>query len=94
MECFWVMGQRLDFLAISETTGGHYSFFHVFIPAGPPGPLPHIHGDADEFFFVVEGRVDAARSRVTTVPRTVPQCCRHGSTDGSTGPRAPRPGSR
>jgi mannose-6-phosphate isomerase-like protein (cupin superfamily) len=58
MECFWVLGQRLDFLAISETTGGHYSFFHVFIPAGPPGPLPHIHRDADEFFFVVEGRVD------------------------------------
>src|SRR4051794_40550941 len=58
MECFWVLGQRLDFLAIGETTGGRYSFFHVFIPAGPPGPLPHIHRDADEFFFVVEGRVD------------------------------------
>jgi hypothetical protein len=26
-----------------------------------------------------------------TVPRTVPQCCRDRSTDGSTGPRAPRP---
>src|SRR3954449_6560965 len=58
MECFWVLGQRLDFLAISETTGGHYSLFHVFIPVGPPGPLPHIHRDADEFFFVLEGRVD------------------------------------
>ncbi|MCW3063289.1 MAG: cupin protein [Solirubrobacterales bacterium] len=42
MECFWVVGQRLDFLAIGETTGGHYSFFHVFIPAGPPGALPHV----------------------------------------------------
>jgi hypothetical protein len=37
MECFWVLGQRLDFFAVGETTGGRYSFFHVFIPAGPPG---------------------------------------------------------
>jgi mannose-6-phosphate isomerase-like protein (cupin superfamily) len=60
MECYWVLGQRLDFLATGETTGGHYSLFHVFIPAGPPGPLPHIHRDADEFFFVLEGRVESS----------------------------------
>jgi hypothetical protein len=41
---YWVLGQRLDFLATEETTGGHYSLFHVFIPAGPPGPLPHKTG--------------------------------------------------
>jgi mannose-6-phosphate isomerase-like protein (cupin superfamily) len=58
MECFWVLGQRLDFLVTGEATGGHFSLFHVFIPAGPPGPLPHTHTDADEFFFVVEGRVE------------------------------------
>jgi quercetin dioxygenase-like cupin family protein len=58
MECYWVLGQRLDFLATGEATGGHYSLFHLFIPAGPPGPLPHTHRDADEFFFVVEGRVE------------------------------------
>jgi quercetin dioxygenase-like cupin family protein len=58
MECFWVLGQRLDFLATGETTGGHYSLFHVFIPAGPPGPLPHAHRDADELFFVLEGRIE------------------------------------
>jgi mannose-6-phosphate isomerase-like protein (cupin superfamily) len=58
MECFWVLGQRLDFLATGETTSGHYSLFHVFIPAGPPGPLPHTHRDADEFFFAIEGRVE------------------------------------
>jgi quercetin dioxygenase-like cupin family protein len=58
MECYWVLGQRIDFLATGETTGGHYSIFHVFIPAGPPGPLPHRHRDADEFFFVLEGRVE------------------------------------
>jgi len=58
MECFWVLGQRIDFLATGETTGGHHSLFHVFIPAGPPGPLPHIHRDADESFYVLEGRVE------------------------------------
>jgi len=58
MECFWVLGQRLDFLGTGETTGGDYSLFHVFIPAGPPGPLPHRHRDSDEFFFVLEGRVE------------------------------------
>jgi mannose-6-phosphate isomerase-like protein (cupin superfamily) len=58
MECLWVLGQRLDFLATGATTGGHYSLFHVFIPAGPPGPLPHTHRDEDEFFFVMEGRVE------------------------------------
>jgi mannose-6-phosphate isomerase-like protein (cupin superfamily) len=58
VECYWVLGQRIDFLATGETTGGDYSLFHVFIPAGPPGPLPHRHRDADEFFFVLEGRVE------------------------------------
>jgi mannose-6-phosphate isomerase-like protein (cupin superfamily) len=58
VECYWVTGQRIDFLATGETTGGAYSLFHVLVPAGPPGPLPHIHRDADEFFFVLEGRVE------------------------------------
>jgi mannose-6-phosphate isomerase-like protein (cupin superfamily) len=58
MECYWVLGQRLDFLATGEATGGHYSLFHVFIPAGPPGPLPHVHTDTDEFFFLLEGRLE------------------------------------
>jgi len=58
VESYWVLGQRLDFLAIGETTGGRYSLFHVFIPAGPRAPLPHLHRSSDEFFFVVEGRVD------------------------------------
>src|SRR5262249_46882427 len=58
MECYWVLGQRLDFLATGENTSGHYSLFHLFIPAGPPGPVAHTHADADEFFFVLEGRVE------------------------------------
>ncbi|MCW2965522.1 MAG: Cupin 2, conserved barrel [Actinomycetia bacterium] len=53
-----MIGQRIDFLTTGETTAGDYSLFHVFIPAGPPGPLPHLHRDAEEFFFVLEGRVE------------------------------------
>jgi quercetin dioxygenase-like cupin family protein len=58
MECYWVIGQRIDFLATAESTNGDYSLFHVLIPAGPPGPRPHRHADADEFFFVLDGRVE------------------------------------
>ncbi len=58
MECYWVLGQRIDFLATGEATAGRYSLFHVFIPAGPPGPLPHRHRDAEEFFYGLEGRVE------------------------------------
>jgi hypothetical protein len=32
---FFPSGQGIDFLATGETTDGHYSLFHVFIPAGP-----------------------------------------------------------
>jgi quercetin dioxygenase-like cupin family protein len=58
MESFWVLGQRLDLLATDESTGGRYCLLHVFIPAGSPSPIPHRHRDADEFFYVLEGRVD------------------------------------
>jgi quercetin dioxygenase-like cupin family protein len=58
MECFWVFGQRLDLLATGESTGGRYCLFHVFIPPGPSGPILHRHRDADEFFYILEGRVD------------------------------------
>ena len=40
MESYWVLGQRIDFLATGETTAGHYSLFHIFIPAGPPARYP------------------------------------------------------
>ena len=92
MECYWVLGQRLDFLATGETTSGHYSIFHVFIPAGPPGPLPHRHRHADEFFFVVEGRVeilyaDAWRplgpGQFLHVPRGTTHTFRNATTDAA-----------
>jgi quercetin dioxygenase-like cupin family protein len=92
MECYWVLGQRLDFLATGETTSGHYSLFHVFIPVGPPGPLPHTHIDADEFFFVLEGRVEALfedawlplePGQFLHVPRGTLHTFQNGTTDAS-----------
>ena len=41
MESYWVLGQRIDFLATGETTAGHYSLFHVLAfprPARPATP--------------------------------------------------------
>jgi quercetin dioxygenase-like cupin family protein len=58
MECLWVFGQRLDLLATGESTGGRYCVFHVFLPPGPDGPIPHRHRHADEFFYILEGRVE------------------------------------
>jgi quercetin dioxygenase-like cupin family protein len=92
MECYWVLGQRIDFLATGETTCGRYSLFHVFIPAGPPGPLPHAHRHADEFFFVVEGRVEVlfddawhplAPGQFLNVPRGSLHTFRNATTDAS-----------
>jgi quercetin dioxygenase-like cupin family protein len=92
MECYWVLGQRLDFLATGETTSGRYSIFHVFIPAGPPGPLPHRHRHADEFFFAVEGTVeilfaDAWRplgpGQFLHVPRGTTHTFRNATTDAA-----------
>jgi mannose-6-phosphate isomerase-like protein (cupin superfamily) len=56
MECFWVLGTR--FSRHQRDDRWSLLLLPCLIPAGPPGPPPHIHRDADEFFFVVEGRVD------------------------------------
>jgi mannose-6-phosphate isomerase-like protein (cupin superfamily) len=38
-----------------EDTGGAYSIHDNVIPAGSPGPLPHLHRDHEETFYVLEG---------------------------------------
>ena len=39
MECYWVLGQRIDFLANAETTGGNYSLFLSLYYLLKPRPL-------------------------------------------------------
>lgn len=38
-------------------TAGAYSVHHNIIPAGSPGPRPHIHHRHEELFFVVDGEL-------------------------------------
>ena len=38
-------------------TGGAYSIHDNIIPAGSPEPLPHIHRDHEETFYVLEGEL-------------------------------------
>jgi quercetin dioxygenase-like cupin family protein len=38
-------------------TGGAYSIHDNVIPAGSPGPLPHLHRDHEETFYVLEGEL-------------------------------------
>ncbi len=40
-----------------EDTGGSYSVHDNIIPAGSPGPLPHLHRDHEETFYVIEGEL-------------------------------------
>jgi mannose-6-phosphate isomerase-like protein (cupin superfamily) len=38
-------------------SGGAYSIHDNIIPAGSPGPRPHIHHNHTEVFYVLEGRI-------------------------------------
>jgi uncharacterized cupin superfamily protein len=40
-----------------EDTGGGYSVHDNTIPAGSPGPRPHIHRRHEEAFYVLEGEL-------------------------------------
>ena len=40
-----------------EDSGGSYSIHDNVIPAGSPGPLPHLHHDHEETFYVLEGEL-------------------------------------
>jgi quercetin dioxygenase-like cupin family protein len=49
----WVLGNRVTLLPV----GGRVAVIEVMTPAGVPGPPPHHHEDADEFFYVIAGRL-------------------------------------
>jgi mannose-6-phosphate isomerase-like protein (cupin superfamily) len=53
-QTLWVVGHRVTIL----TAGKDYTYVDVFSPAHTPGPPPHRHTDCDEFFHIVDGRVD------------------------------------
>jgi quercetin dioxygenase-like cupin family protein len=49
----WVIGHRVTLLPV----GGRVAALEVITPPGVPGPPPHHHADADEFFYVTGGRL-------------------------------------
>ena len=50
-------------------TGGSFSVHDNAIPAGSPGPLPHLHRDHEETFYVLEGELTVrVGERTLTAP--------------------------
>src|SRR5689334_16296665 len=50
------IGGRMVIKASDRDTGG-YSLHENVLPAGSPGPLPHIHHNHEEAFYVLEGEL-------------------------------------
>ena len=62
------IGGRMVIKASARDTGG-YSLHENILPAGSPGPLPHIHRHHEESFYVLEGELTMrVGSRTITAP--------------------------
>ena len=48
------LSSRMRFLATTVETAGRNSFLAVDVPVGG-GPRPHVHQEADEWFYVLQG---------------------------------------
>jgi quercetin dioxygenase-like cupin family protein len=61
------IGGRMMVKVRDGDTGGSFSVHDNVIPAGSPGPLPHLHRDHEETFYVLEGEltVRAGERRIT-----------------------------
>jgi len=54
---FWLLTDLFTFKVTGDQTGGAFSVAEV--DAGPElGPPPHVHRDADESFYILEGTFD------------------------------------
>src|SRR5215218_9359995 len=53
------IGGRMMVKVRDGDTGGSFSVHDNFIPAGSPGPRPHLHRDHEETFYVLEGELTA-----------------------------------
>jgi quercetin dioxygenase-like cupin family protein len=51
------IGGRMVVKVRDEDSGGAYSVHDNVIPAESPGPLPHLHRDHEETFYVLEGEL-------------------------------------
>ena len=51
------VGGRMLVKLRDEDTGGSFSVHDNIIPAGSPGPLPHLHRNHEETFYVLDGEL-------------------------------------
>ena len=74
------IGGRMVVKVGDGDTAGSYSVHDNIIPAGSPGPLPHLHRDHEETFYVLEGelavrvgerRITAPTGSFVVIPRGV-----------------------
>jgi mannose-6-phosphate isomerase-like protein (cupin superfamily) len=63
------IGGRMVIKASDQATGGSYSLHENILPAGSPGPRPHIHRHHEESFYVLEGELTMrVGARTVTAP--------------------------
>lgn len=51
---YWYAGSQFTFIVTSEESGGSYCAMELLVWPGT-GPGPHLHEEADEQFYVLEG---------------------------------------
>jgi quercetin dioxygenase-like cupin family protein len=67
-QSIWVVGDTYTFLATGESTGGAFALMEASIPPGS-GPLPHVHTNEDESFYVLAGVLEVSAGEDTFVAR-------------------------
>jgi quercetin dioxygenase-like cupin family protein len=64
----WVVGDTYTFKATAESTGGAFALLEASIPPGS-GPPPHVHGTADEAFYLLAGTLQMSAGADTFLAR-------------------------
>lgn len=76
---FCALGDEVTVLLSGEQTGGAFTMFQVVTPPGG-GPPPHWHTREDEWFYIMEGRVEFwQEGEWTEVPTGTAAFLPHGS---------------
>ena len=58
-EALWFRNHLISFKAVGQDTGGAYTPFELTVaPAPSVGAPPHVHGNEDEGFYVLEGELE------------------------------------
>lgn len=66
---FWLMGNLWIILVDGEKTGGRFTLIEQLMPQGTQ-PIPHVHHFTDEWFYIIEGSMDAVVNGQTVTVKT------------------------